>query len=354
MSRHFDQLKRFMEIVRNEGASDLHLSIGRYPSVRLDGRLTSLAGETVIIPEDTFEYMSSLLSEDQKKIFLIDKQIDLAYSLDRDTRFRVNIFMQRGGVGIAMRHIPREIPTLESLNLPLTLKEFALRQQGFFLVVGPVGQGKTTTLASMIQIINTEREEHILTIEDPIEHLHFQDKSIIDQREIGIDARDFASALHAAFRQDVNVIMVGEMRDVDTMSAAVTAAETGHLVFSTLHTNDAVQTINRIVDSFPAGQQNQIRSQISSSLSGIFSQRLVPKIGGGVIPAYELLINNTAISNLIRENRIHEIPSIIQTNRDAGMISMEYCLADLVRSQQITVDTGLAFTQYPDILSRLI
>lgn len=354
MSIYSERIKRLMEVVKSQHASDLHLTIGRRPTIRLSGTLIPLNDEPILTPEDTFEFMVALLPDNQKRQFLEEKQIDLAYSLDQTSRFRINAFMQRGGVGIAMRYIPFEIPSIEDLSLPPILRDFALMQQGFFLVVGPVGQGKTTTLASLIQIINKEREEHIVTIEDPIEYLHTQDKSIIDQREIGIDAIDFSSALHAAFRQDVNVILIGEMRDAETMSAAVTAAETGHMVFATLHTNDAVQTISRIIDSFPSSQQNQVRSQLSSSLSGIFSQRLIAKQGGGVVPTYELLINTNASANLIRESRIHEIPSIIQTNRDVGMISMESRLADLVRQQLISIETARAYTQYPDLLERLI
>jgi len=257
-------------------------------------------------------------------------------------------------MGVALRLIPNVIRTLDELNLPVILDSFTQRSQGFFLCVGPVGQGKSTTLASMVNQINKTRAEHIVTIEDPIEYVYDEEKSLIDQREVGIDTKDFETALTAALRQDVDVILVGEMRNTETISAAVTAAETGHLVYSTLHTNDAAQTINRIVDSFPPGQQDQIRIQLASSLIAIFSQRLIPHIAGGLVPAYELLINNTAVSNLIRENRIYEIPSVIETGLEQGMIDMNRSLARLVQNGDITVETAFTYAINPKGLERLI
>ena len=244
--------------------------------------------------------------------------------------------------------------SIEELNLPPVLKEFANREQGFFLVVGPVGQGKTTTLASLIETINEERAEHIITIEDPIEYLFTEKKSIIDQREVRIDTKDFHSALTSVFRQDVDVVMIGEMREPETISTAVTAAETGHLVFSTLHTNNAAQTIDRIIDSFPATQQDQIRLQLAGSLAGIFSQRLIPRVSGGLIPAYELLINNNAVSNLIREKRTHEINTVIETGSEDGMIDMNRSLAELVRRGEITVENAYTRSWNPKSLERLL
>jgi twitching motility protein PilT len=239
---------------------------------------------------------------------------------------------------MAMRLIPHEVNTFASLNLPSILEVFAQRTQGFFLVVGPVGQGKSTTLAAIIERINETRAEHIVTIEDPVEYLFEQKKSLIHQREVHIDAPTFEAALQAAFREDVNVIMVGEMRDQETISSAVTAAETGHLVFSTLHTNNAAQTIDRIIDMFPSTQQAQVRVQLAGSLAGIFSQRLVPRIAGGLVPAYELLINNSAIANLIREGRTHEITTVIQTSSQDGMVDMDRSLAELVRKGEVTIE----------------
>ena len=243
--------------------------------------------------------------------------------------------------------------TIEELNLPTILKDFTRKKQGFFLVVGPVGQGKSTTLSAMINTINQESSQHILTIEDPIEILYKADKSIINQREIGSDAPDFPQALKAAFREDVNVLMIGEMRDSETMAAAVTAAETGHLVFATLHTNNASQSIDRIIDSFPANQQGQIRLQLASSLLGIFSQRLIPRISGGRIPAYELLINNKAIANLIREERVHEIDTVIETSSQDGMIDMNRSLIDLVQKGEISMESAYQFAINPKALEQM-
>ncbi len=253
-----------------------------------------------------------------------------------------------------MRLIPKSIRTLSELHLPPVLESFTRKPQGFFLCVGPIGQGKTTTLASLIEIINQTRSEHILTIEDPIEYLYDSKKSIIDQREIGTDAPDFHSALTAMFREDIDVCLVGEMRDIQTISTAVTAAETGHLIFSTLHTNNAAQTINRIIDSFPPSQQDQIRIQLAGSLTGIFSQRLIPRVSGGLVPAYELLINNNAVANLIREKRIHEINTVIETGLGEGMVDMNRSLAELVRIGEITVDNAFLNSFNPKTLERMI
>ena len=262
--------------------------------------------------------------------------------------------MSLGKVSMAMRLIPTKVKSFEDLNLPPILQTFAKRQQGFFLVVGPIGSGKSTTLATMIETINLERLEHIVTIEDPVEYIFEPKKSIIDQRETKIDTPDFQTALHGVFRQDADIVMIGEMRDLETISTAVTAAETGHLVLSTLHTNTAGQTVDRIIDSFPADQQSQIRLQLSGSLLGIFSQRLVPRVSGGLIPAYELLINNNATANLIREKRTHEISSVIETGSEAGMIDLNRCLAELVRKGEVTVENALQFSISPKTLERMI
>jgi twitching motility protein PilT len=269
-------------------------------------------------------------------------------------RFRGNAFFQRGAISVAMRLIPKNIRTVQELNLPPVLETFSRKPQGFFLCVGPVGQGKTTTLAALIELINSERAEHIITIEDPIEYIFEPKKSIIDQREVRVDTSDFPTALHSMFREDVDVGMIGEMRGSDTMETAVTAAETGHLIFSTLHTNSAAQTIDRIIDSFPAAQQDQIRIQLSSSLAGIFSQRLIPRIAGGLIPAYELLINNNAVANLIRERRSHEINTVIETGMDQGMIDLNRSLAELVRRGEITAENAYLHSLNPRVLDRLL
>jgi twitching motility protein PilT len=243
---------------------------------------------------------------------------------------------------------------MTELNLPPILESFVQRPQGFFLCVGPVGQGKSTTLAAMIEYINQNRAEHIVTIEDPVEYLYTPKKSLIVQREVGVDTASFQVALNSVFRQDVDVILVGEMRNNETISTAVTAAETGHLVLSTLHTNNAAQTIDRIIDSFPAGQQDQIRVQLAGSLAGIFSQRLIPRISGGLVPAYELLINNSAVSNLIRERRTHEIQTIVETGLEQGMIDMNRSLAELVRKGEITVENAFAYSLNPKGLERIM
>ena len=257
-------------------------------------------------------------------------------------------------MSIALRLIPNVIRTFEELGLPPILESFVQRPQGFFLCVGPVGQGKSTTLAAMVEYINENRAEHIVTIEDPVEYIYDAKKSLIDQREIGVDSISFEKALNSAFRQDVDVILVGEMRNAETISTAVTAAETGHLVLSTLHTNNASQTIDRIIDAFPAGQQDQIRIQLAGSLAGIFSQRLIPRISGGLVPAYELLINNSAVSNLIREGRSHEIQTLIETGLEQGMIDMNRSLAELVKRGEITVENAFAHSTNPKGLERLM
>ncbi|MES2409314.1 MAG: PilT/PilU family type 4a pilus ATPase [Patescibacteria group bacterium] len=348
------ELSDLLEIVVREGASDLHLSEGRQPNIRVAGSLVPLARKSVLKREDTNALLDLMISKEMKDLFLSSKEVDFSYDFNDNGRFRGNAYFQQGHISIALRLIPKQIKTVEDLKLPPVLADFARRKQGFFLVVGPVGQGKTTTLASMIELINEERAEHIVTIEDPVEYLYEQKKSIIDQREVHIDTKDFGIALTEALRQDVNVLLVGEMRNPETMSAAVTAAETGHLVFSTLHTNNAAQTIDRIIDSFPSTQQDQIRIQLASSLIGVFSQRLVPRISGGLIPAYELLIVNSAVSNLIREKRVHEINTVIETSSEAGMIDMNRCLADLVRRGEITIESAYKFAFNPKLLERMI
>lgn len=347
-------LKKYITVLAHEGGSDLHFSTEAHPTIRVAGSLSPMLKEPVLTPEDTHAFLKVLLSADKIAQFMTEKEADFAYETDDHIRFRCNAYFQRGAIGIAMRLIPREIRTVAELQLPDILQTFARKSQGFFLVVGPVGQGKTTTLASMIELINTERMEHIVTIEDPIEYVHEPKQSLIEQREVGIDTKDFATALQSAFREDIDVLLVGEMRDPQTMAAAVTAAETGHLVFSTLHTNNAAQTIDRILDSFPGVQQDQIRLQLASSLAGIFSQRLVPRISGGLIPAYELLINNKAVANLIREKRTHEINTVIETGSTDGMIDMNRSLADLVRRGEITVESAYSYSLNPNILQKLL
>ncbi len=346
--------KKYINVLVHEGGSDLHFSTGTHPTIRVSGSLTPMLKEDVLTPEDTKGFLKTMITPEQEKAFLSRLEIDFAYETSDDQRFRGNAFFQRGSIGIVLRLIPKKIATLTELNLPETLLSFARKSQGFFLVVGPVGQGKTTTLASMIELINTERMEHIITIEDPIEYVFEPKQSLVDQREVGIDTKDFSSALISAFREDVDVLLVGEMRGPETMAAAVTAAETGHLVFSTLHTNNAAQTIDRIIDTFPGGQQDQIRVQLASSLAGIFSQRLIPRISGGLIPAYELLINNKAVANLIREKRTHEINTVIETGSTEGMIDMNRSLAELVARGEISPENAYQYSLNPNLLQRLL
>lgn len=348
------KLNTFIEAVIAQGASDLHLIVGNHPIIRVSGALVPLLSEDKLTSEDTKGLIFELLTEESKKKFLEKQEVDFSYAYGEKVRFRGNGYFQRGTIAVALRLIPRDIKSFKELNLPPILDTFASRKQGFFLVVGPVGQGKTTTLASMIELINTTRTERIITIEDPVEYLFEDKKSVIIQREVGIDTIDFQSALASVFREDSNVVMIGEMRTPITISTAVTAAETGHLVLSTLHTNNAAQTIDRIIDSFPGDQQDQIRVQLAASLIGIFSQRLVPRIAGGQVPACELLLNTTAVSNLIRDKRTHEINSVIETSASDGMIDMNRSLAELTRAGEITLETAYSRSWNPQNLERLI
>ncbi len=348
------ELQELIETLMKEGGSDLHLSEGRHPMVRVAGFLVPLMHKDVLTAKDTAGILDALLGKENRDLFYQNREIDFSWSYDGKARFRGNGFFQRGSVSIALRLIPTTIKTLAELSLPPILETFTKKEQGFFLVVGPVGQGKTTTLAAMVEMINADRAEHIVTIEDPIEFIYEQKKSIIDQREVRVDTADFHSALTSVFRQDIDVLMVGEMRDPETISTAVTAAETGHLVLSTLHTNNAAQTIDRIIDSFPSDQQEQIRAQLSESMTGIFSQRLIPRVSGGLIPAYELLINTNAVANLIREKRTHEINTMIETGLDQGMIDMNRSLAELARAGEITVENAYLYSLNPKALAKLI
>ena len=347
-------LNELIDTVIKQSGSDIHLSEGRHPTTRISGDLIPMLNRPLLEKADTDGLLRALVSETKLEKFQKTFELDFSYAHNDGNRFRGNAFVQQGKVGIVMRLIPKAIKTLQELALPTVLENFARKKQGFFLIVGPVGQGKTTTLASMIEMINQERAEHIITIENPTEYIYEQKKSIIDQREVNIDTESFHKALISSLRQDVDVILVGEMRDQDTISAAVTAAETGHLVFSTLHTNNASQTIDRIIDSFEADQQDQIRVQLSGSLLGIFSQRLIPRISGGLIPAFELLVNTNAVQNLIREKRTHEIDTMIETGMEHGMIDMNRTLADLVRRGEITVENAFLHSFRPKVLERLI
>jgi twitching motility protein PilT len=346
-------VKDLITTLIREGGSDLHIAAGRHPAIRVSGSLVFLVHRDVLSAEVMFGMLRVMVDEAKIKKLNETQELDFAYDFEGEGRLRGNAYFERGNLAIALRLIPK-VKTLDELRLPKVLETFARKKQGFFLVVGPVGQGKSTTLSAMVSLINEERSEHIVTIEDPVEYVYEAKHSIIDQREVGIDTKDFPTALKSVFREDVNVIMVGEMRSPETISTAVTAAETGHLVLSTLHTNNASQTIDRIIDAFPPGQQDQIRVQLSNSLIGIFSQRLIPRITGGLVPAYELLINNNAVSNLIREKRTHEIDVVIETGYEQGMVDMNRCLVDLVRQGEISMDNAYLYAQNPKALERLL
>ncbi len=350
-----EELDTLLDIIVRESGSDLHLSEGRHPTMRVSGELIPMIRSNILTHEDIKGFVA-VMSESNKKINIETdmKELDFSYQYKDVARFRGNVYHQKNMLSVALRLIPKNIRSLEELMLPPSLDMFTQKKQGFFLVVGPVGQGKSTTLAAMIDKINQERAEHIVTIEDPIEYIYEQKKSIIDQREVGIDTETFERGLVSALRQDVNVILLGEMRDHETMAAAVTAAETGHMVFSTLHTNNAAQTVDRIIDSFPAHQQDQIRVQLASALAGVFSQRLVPRISGGMIPVYELMITNNAIQNLIREKRTHEINTVIETGSQEGMIDMNRCLAELVQKGEISLENAYKQSLNPKMLEKLV
>jgi twitching motility protein PilT len=354
MSGDNSLLNQLADIVVKESASDLHLAEGRVPVIRVAGFLIPLAKFPPTTKEEMEAFFQTLLPEVARRDFEKSCEANFSWVAPTGARFRANAFLSLGKKNVALRLIPKEIKSFEALNLPPILETFAKEQQGFFLVVGPVGVGKSTTLAAMVEVINKERLEHIITIEDPIEQVFTPDKAIIDQREVKLDTPDFATALQGVFRQDADIVMIGEMRDPETISTAVTAAETGHLILSTLHTNTAAQTVDRIIDSFPSDQQGQIRLQLAGSLLGIFSQRLVPRISGGLIPAVELLINTNAVANLIREKRTHEINSIIETGSQDGMIDLNRSLVDLVRRGEITVENAFQYSANPKTLERML
>ena len=343
-----------MEVVSRR-ASDLHLSSGACPTVRVRGRLVPLEDYPKLSSTDTREIIYSILTGDQRQRLETNWQLDFAYSIPGHARFRVNAYFQRGALGAAFRLIPFELASIDSLGLPPSVHEFTRRPRGFVLVTGPTGSGKSTSLAAMIDQINSTREEHIMTIEDPIEFLHMHKKCLVNQRELGSDAQSFGDALKAALRQDPDVILVGEMRDLETISTALTAAETGHLVFATLHTQDTAQTIDRIIDVFPAHQQGQVRVQLSVALQGIMTQQLLPTAdGSGRVVACEVLVPNPAIRNLIREGKTHQIYSVLQTSSSAGMQTMDTSLAGLVREGKITQSLAESRSGTPEELRRLL
>ena len=349
-----NELKKFLEIAIEINASDLHISCGHRPFLRISRTLIEVKKEKIITPEDSESFAFNLMNDFQQEKFLKEKEIDFAFNFEGKARFRVNIFYQRQKISIALRLIPSKIKTIEELNLPPVLHKFSQAYQGFVLITGASSQGKSTTLAALIDEINHTRRAHIITIEDPIEYVFEDDKCLINQREVGKDTPTFAGALRSTLREDPDVIMVGEMRDLETIAIAITAAETGHLVFATLHTNSADQTIHRVIDVFPPYQQNQIRAQLSGSLLGVVSQRLLPSIKRGSRPACEVMLSNSAVANLIRENKIHEIPSVIETSAEIGMIPLNKSLGNLVKEKEISRETALKYSFSPkDLKARL-
>ena len=348
---HVDDL--LGEVVARSG-SDLHLCVGVPPMIRADGELIPLE-YPAISPRDSQRLVYEILTDQQIRRYEEDLELDFSYTLGKVARFRGNVYRDKGTVATAFRIIPAEVPTIQGLALPLILEDLTRRPRGLVLVTGPTGSGKSTTLAAMIRQINMERSAHIITIEDPIEYLHEHGRSVINQRELGQDTRSFATALRAALREDPDVIMVGEMRDLDTISVAITCAETGHLVLASLHTISAAQTVDRIVDVFPAAQQEQIRFQLSNNLEAVLCQQLLPRAGmPGRVAAMEIMLATSAVRNLIRESKIHQIDSVIQTSAGAGMQTMDQHLRELYLRNIVSFDDAMARAMNPDVLKRLL
>ncbi len=348
------KLEELLLAAAKQNASDLHLAVGRRPTLRIDGVLIGLQKEPILTPEDAQGLILALLTPEQKEKMLKSGDVDFSYAFEDKARFRVNVFFQRGFMAAALRLIPSEIKTLEELNLPPILHEFTKLNQGFVLVVGPAGHGKSTTLAALLDEVNHKRTDHIVTIEDPIEYLFVQDRSIISQREIKTDSPSFHRALRSLLRQDPDAVMIGEMRDPESISTAMTASETGHIVFSTLHTNSAAQTIDRIIDSFPGSQQGQVTSQLAATLVGIVSQRLVPRIDGGRIPACEVMFVNSAVRNLIRERKTYQIDLVIETSLQEGMMTLNRSLAELVMRKEVSLENAELYSLNPSELRILL
>lgn len=348
------RIEVLLEEVVKKKASDLHLQVGLPPMLRIDGSLVAVSGADPLTDEAVETLIFAILDEDQKQILLKDKEFDFSFAFGDMGRFRVNAFHERGNLAAALRLIPNEILTIEQLGLPPVVTKFADYPRGLVLVTGPTGSGKSTSLAALVHKINMERAAHIITIEDPIEYTHRSNKSVIVQREVHYDTYSFSAALRSALREDPDVVLIGEMRDLETIASAITIAETGHLVFATLHTNSAAQSIDRMIDVFPPHQQPQIRAQLSNILMAICSQRLIPAIGGGRIAAAEILTVTPAVRNIIREGKTHQMDAVIQTGAEFGMQSMDKTLAKLVHEGSITYDEARNFAVDLDELDRLM
>jgi twitching motility protein PilT len=350
-----NSIDELLERMVERNASDLHVTTGTPPAIRVRGDVERLTDYDALTPEETQQLLYRILSSEQQKHLELNRQLDFSYSMPGLARFRVNVYFQRESIGAAFRLIPTELKTLEELGIPASLHVLAEKPRGLVLVTGPTGSGKSTTLAALIDEINRNRAEHILTIEDPIEFLHRHKRCIVNQREIGPDAKSFAEALRAALRQDPDVILVGEMRDLETISTALTAAETGHLVFGTLHTQSAPSTIDRIIDVFPAEQQEQVRIQIANSLQGVVTQALLPTADGmGRIPALEILLPDDAVRNLIRQGKVEQIYSVMQTNTGRGMQTMEQSLGELIMRRTVELEVALSRSSRPGQLIGLL
>lgn len=336
-------LDELLQLAVNKKASDLHLTVGHYPTLRIDGKLVEQKKFMILTRKEVENLATGFLSPEQKNTFINKRELDYSHQIPSGERFRINLHYEKNNPGLVARVIPKKIPSMEEITMPRITYNLTKLHQGFILVTGPTGCGKSTTLASMIELINQERKENIITLEDPIEFIFQPKQSIIKQRQLSTDMLSFQEGLKHIVRQDPNVIMVGEMRDLETIATTITLAETGHLVFTTLHTNSAAQTIDRIIDIFPPHQQNQIRTQLANTLAAVISQRLLPKIDGGRIAAREILINNPAIANLIRENKIPQIKTVIQTSKKQGMISMENSIKELYRKGLISKETAESY-----------
>lgn len=348
------RIENFLEEVIKRDASDLHLTVGVPPMLRVDGALKPVEGAKGLTEKDVKDLTYSILDDVQKDILERDKEVDFSFTYGDLARFRANAYHQKGNVGLALRLIPVAIRTLDQLGIPKVVDKFTEFPRGLVLVTGPTGSGKSTTLAAMIDKINTERACHIITVEDPIEYTHSHKKSLVEQREVHYDTRSFAAALRSVLREDPDVVLIGEMRDLETIAAAITIAETGHLVLATLHTNNAAQSVDRMIDVFPPHQQQQIRVQLSNILQGIVSQRLIPAIGGGRIAAAEILVVTPAVRNIIREQKTHQLEAVIQTGASEGMQSMDRTLANLIKTGRITLDEARGYAIDVKELERLL
>ena len=348
------RIKELLQLVIDSDASDLHLIAGTRPSLRIDGELNQLANMPILTPEVIEAFLKEILNSEQVERLKVNKEIDFSLSFSEKGRFRVNAYTQRGTYAVAFRIIPLIIPSIDSLSLPKILHSFTDLRQGFILVTGPTGHGKSTTLAAILDEINHNRACHIVTIEDPIEFIFKPDKSVFSQREMRSDSHSWQIALRSTLREDPDIVLIGEMRDYETIAAALTIAETGHLVFATLHTNSAAQTVDRVVDVFPDEQQKQVRLQLSNVLEAVFSQRLIPALPSGRAVAYEMLLASNAIKTSIREGKTHQIDNIIETSQDVGMNTIEKSLADLVKSGRVSLEVAQSWCLRPEELRRLI